>query len=440
MRKSLYLRTFGCQMNVYDSERVAGLLAKEGYQATRWISEADVALFNTCSVREHAEHRAISTVGTLAGLKRRRPELVLGIIGCMAQNRRAELFERLPHVDLICGPQNLVEIPKLIERIQKGEHHLMALDRGDFAVREEIKTVRRESQLKAWITIIEGCNYACSYCIVPRVRGRERSRPAWAILEEARQLEEQGYREVTLLGQTVNAYLDQESQTGFVDLLTQVANRTRIPRIRFMTSHPGKTSEGLFRAMRDLPNLCEHLHLPFQSGSNRILSEMRREYTRQQYLKLVEEYRRYVPGGTLTSDCIVGFPTETEEEFQQTVALMKEIEFDDAYLFKYSERKGTLAAKKEDDISRRVKEERHQILLELQRQISAKKNKSLIGTIQEILVELLSKKDENHVLGRTRGYKKCAFPAAPETIGQIVEARITDVIEGTLIGERIQSS
>ncbi len=430
-----YLRTYGCQMNVYDSERVAGLLVKEGYELTPKLNEADVILYNTCSVRELAEHKAVSTIGTLAGLKRRRPEVVLGIIGCMAQNRRKELFRQLPHVDLLCGPQNLVDVPRLIQRARQGERRLMALDRGDYEVREEIKTVRRESQHKAWITIIEGCNYACSYCIVPRVRGKEISRPASAILEEAKQLEEQGYQELTLLGQTVNAYYDENAKIDFVDLLALLANRIRIPWIRFMTSHPGKTDRRLFQVMREYPNLCEHLHLPFQSGCDRILNEMRRDYTREKYLELTREYRQVVPKGTLTTDVIVGFPTETEEEFQQTVSLMKEVEFDDAFLYKFSPRKGTLAAKVEDDVPREMKERRHQILCGIQDEIKPKRVERFVGTDQEILLEVKSKKDADHLIGRTRGYHKCVIKGGEGLIGQIVKVRITGIEGDTLRGE-----
>ncbi|MBI1976230.1 MAG: tRNA (N6-isopentenyl adenosine(37)-C2)-methylthiotransferase MiaB [Candidatus Omnitrophica bacterium] len=422
-------------MNVYDSERVAGLLTQEGYELTAKLNEADVILYNTCSVRELAEHKAVSTIGTLAGLKRRRPEVVLGIIGCMAQNRRKELFQQLPHVDLLCGPQNLVDVPRLIQRARQGERRLMALDRGDYEVREEIKTVRRESQHKAWITIIEGCNYACSYCIVPRVRGKEISRSSSAILEEAKQLEEQGYQELTLLGQTVNAYYDPAAKIDFVDLLALLANRVRIPWIRFMTSHPGKTDRRLFEAIREYPNLCEHLHLPFQSGCDRILKEMRREYTREKYLELTREYRQVVPGGTLTTDVIVGFPTETEEEFQQTVSLMEEVEFDDAFLYKFSPRKGTLAAKVEDDIPREIKEERHQILCRVQDRIKRKRVERFVGTYQEVLLETKSKKDEGCWVGRTRGYHKCVVQANPDLLGRIVDVKITGVEEDTLRGE-----
>lgn len=433
------LRTFGCQMNIYDSERVAGLLVKEGYELTPKLNEADVILYNTCSVRELAEHKAVSMIGTLAGLKRRRPEVVLGIIGCMAQNRRKELFQQLPHVDLLCGPQNLVDVPLLIQRVRQGERRLMALDRGDYEVREEIKTVRRESQHKAWITIIEGCNYACSYCIVPRVRGKEISRPSSAILEEAKQLEEQGYQELTLLGQTVNAYYDEDAKIDFVDLLALLANRIRVPWVRFMTSHPGKTDRRLFEVIREYPNLCEHLHLPFQSGCDRILNEMRRDYTREKYLELTREYREIVPEGTLTTDVIVGFPTETEEEFQQTVSLMKEVEFDDAFLYKFSPRKGTLAAKTEDDIPRETKERRHQILCGIQDESKPKRVERFVGTNQEILLEVKSKKDADHLIGRTRGYHKCVIKGGEGLIGQIVKAKITRIEGDTLRGEVLKT-
>lgn len=425
-------------MNVYDSERVAGLLTQEGYELTPKLNEADVILYNTCSVRELAEHKAVSTIGTLAGLKRRRPDVVLGIIGCMAQNRRKELFRQLPHVDLLCGPQNLADIPRLIQRARQGERRLMALDRGDYEVREEIKTVRRESQHKAWITIIEGCNYACSYCIVPRVRGKEISRPASAILEEAKQLEEQGYQELTLLGQTVNAYYDENAKIDFVDLLALLANRIRIPWIRFMTSHPGKTDRRLFEVIKEYPNLCEHLHLPFQSGCDRILDEMRRDYTREKYLELTREYRQIVPEGTLTTDVIVGFPTETEEEFQQTVSLMGEVEFDDAFLYKFSPRKGTLAAKVEDDVPREIKERRHQILCGIQDEIKPKRVERFVGTNQEILLEVKSKKDAGCLVGRTRGYHKCVVAADEDSLGKIMRVKITGVEEDTLRGELVK--
>ncbi len=421
-------------MNVYDSERVAGLLTQQGYELTPQLSEADVILFNTCSIRELAEHKAVSTIGVLAGLKRRKPQVVLGVIGCMAQNRRKELFRQLPHVDLLCGPQNLVDVPRLIQRVCQGERRLMAFDRGDYGVPEEIKTVRRESQHKAWITIIEGCNYACSYCIVPRVRGGEISRPVSAILEEAKQLEDQGYQELTLLGQTVNAYYDPILKMDFADLLAFLAKRVGIPWIRFMTSHPGKANRRLFELMSDEPSLCEHLHLPFQSGSDRILKEMRRDYTRRHYLELVGEYKKCIPNGTLTTDVIVGFPTETEDEFQQTVSLMQEVEFDDAFLYKFSPRKGTLAAKMEDDVPREVKERRHQVLCKIQDGIKRKRVERFVGTNQEVLLETRSKKDPRNWVGRTRGYHKCVVTADADSLGKIMTVRVTSTEEDTLRG------
>ena len=432
--KRVWIQTFGCQMNLYDSERVAGLLTQQGYEMTPRLSEADVVLFNTCSIRELAEQKATSAIGMLAGLKQRRPDLVLGVIGCMAQNRKGELLSRFPHLDLICGPQNLSDVPQLVERVQRGEKHLLSLDRGDFAVREEVKALRRESQHKAWITIIEGCNYACSYCIVPRVRGREFSRPAAAILEEAEQLRDQGYQEVTLLGQTVNAYYDETARLDFADLLAELASRVKIPWIRFMTSHPGKADRRLFEVMRDYPNVCEHLHLPFQSGSDRILEEMRRTYTRQRYCELVEEYRGLVAEGTLTTDVIVGFPGETEEEFEETVSLMREVAFNDAFLFKFSPRKGTLAAKLEDDVPRQVKEKRHQTLCLLQEGIRRQKIENAIGTHQEVLLEVASKKNQGDFLGRTRGYQKCVVEANENLIGKIIHVKVNAVEGETLRG------
>lgn len=374
MRK-VYIRTYGCQANKHDSEMVGAMLLGEGYTQVALPDEADVVLFNTCSVRKHAEDRVFGKVGLLKYIKEQYPKVIFGIIGCMAEAQKENIFRKLPHVDFICGPGDLDRIPAIIEQVRDGSNHIMFLD-GHSSGRIPGSPYKRRASLKAYVKIMEGCDNYCSYCVVPYVRGAERSRPSKEILDEIRCLIDGGTKEITLLGQNVNSYgRNLKEDIDFVRLLKKIDRISNGVRIRFVTSHPKDASVELFKAMRDLESLCKHLHLPVQSGSDRILRLMKRDYTAKEYLKLVKDYRRFLPEGTLTTDIIVGFPSETEEDLKKTYNLMKDIEFDSAFIFKYSPRPYTEAQRLKDDVPKETKEKRHQLLLKLQKDISKRKCK-----------------------------------------------------------------
>lgn len=432
----VYLRTFGCQMNSRDSEIIYGMLIEKGYERARSMNEADVILFNTCSVRQHAEDRVYGKVGMLKDIKKDKPGVVLGIVGCMAQSHKEKILEELSHVDFICGPKNIYDIPDLVEKS-------MILGRRSQAVDKEVrpidgpKTSYREETLKAYVSIGEGCNNYCSYCIVPFVRGEEVSRPKDDIVKEIKDLVKRGFKEVTLLGQNVNSYgSDLGEERGFVKLLEEL-DKTGIKRLRFMTSHPKDANEDLFRAMGELGSVCEHLHLPLQSGSDRVLDLMNRGYTSSDYLKQVEELRKYVPDSAITTDIIVGFPGEEDEDFRQTVRLMEEIEFDSAFIFKYSPRPPAKSSELEDDVPKKVKEERNQTLLKLQQELSLKKSQQLIETEVEILVDGYDKKGQKRSIGRTRTDKTVILEEGNKDIGQLVKVKIHQVSPHTLFGKAL---
>ena len=373
---SVFIRTFGCQMNVRDSEIILGMLQKEGYKQARRLEEADVVLFNTCSVRQHAEERAISNMGALLKEKKQRPK-VYGIIGCTAQALKKDLFRRLPNLDIVCGTGQIHRLPKLVQEAQKSK--IFACGGVDEDIPQP-QSLYREDKQAAFVSIMRGCNNFCSYCIVPYVRGKERSRKVEDILGEIRDLVKRGIREITLLGQNVNSYNGQRSKKrcDFMQLLKLINGIEGIKRIKFMTSHPKDASKELFRAMRDLPKVCKHLHLPLQSGSDKILKLMNRGYTLGDYLKLVDCFRNLNPRGSLTTDIIVGFPGEGETDFKKTYQTMQKIQFDAAFIFKYSPRPKTKAAELKDNVPFETKQQRNHLLLKLQKEISLKKKKALL--------------------------------------------------------------
>jgi len=373
MSKKVFIRTFGCQMNARDSEVVAGILMDAGYRLSDSADKADVVLFNSCSVRKHAEDRLFGNIAELKGLKKKRPRLVIALMGCTAQNYKHNIFKKAPLVDIVCGPGNEFDLPVLIENFLKTRSRIVAVNKVD-KKRPEVSTGYRNAGKTALVSIGEGCNNFCSYCIVPYVRGKERYRDVGDIVREVRDLAACGYKEIMLLGQNVNSYgrtPNSELQTpNFVHLLEALNGIDGIERIKFMTSHPKDASKELFGAIASLEKVCKQLHLPVQSGSDRILKLMSRGYTSKRYLKLVEDYKKMVPGGSITTDILVGFPTETERDFKATYDIMKKIRFNSAFIFKYSPRPPAKAAKMTDDVTRDVKEERHRKLLELQRKIS----------------------------------------------------------------------
>ena len=343
--KRYYLKTMGCQMNEHDSEVIAGILASLGYVPTDELEEADFILYNTCSVRENPERKVYGHIGAFRLLKEAKPELVIGICGCMPQQRDEleSILDKLPHVDLIFGTHNIHRLPELLERAQSGERVVEVWDEAEAAPGEDSRDglpVVRRHNVKAFVNVIYGCTNFCSYCIVPYTRGKEHSRLPEKIVEEVRGLAQQGFKEVTLLGQNVNAYgKDLEINTSFADLLRELNDIDGLQRIRFTTSHPRDMGDDLIEALADLPKVCEHLHLPVQAGSNRILRRMNRGYTREYYLQLVEKVRKAVPNISLTTDLIVGFPGETDEDFEETLSLVREVRFDSAFTFIFSPRK-----------------------------------------------------------------------------------------------------
>ncbi len=436
--KKLFLQTFGCQMNERDSEGVLGLLMERGYQETPRAEEADLILYNTCSVRDHAEQKVFSRIGHFRELKENHPGLVIGIIGCMAQEHGENFFKNNPEIDLVCGPGNLNQIPDLVEEIEEKRIPRLAVDR----LNEEysLENVRyRSGNLKALVTIMTGCDHRCTYCIVPYTRGDERSRSSESIMDEMRDIERKGFKDVMLLGQNVNSYGKGLSEDiDFSDLLEKIQKETpKIPRLRFITSHPKDAHTRLFSVMHDLPMVCEHLHLPVQSGSNRTLRRMKREHTREWYLEQIAEYRRLVPDGTLTTDFIVGFPGETEKDFLETLDLMERIEFDSAFIFQYSPRPGTPALKLDDDVPVKEKNDRHKALLAAQKASSLKRNQALIGQTVEVLFESKARKGQDQFTGRTRGYKRVVARASRDIIGELFLVKITSVADETLLGELV---
>ena len=426
--KKVFLKTFGCQMNMRDSEFVMGILLDGGFRKADSIEKADVIIFNSCSVRKHAEDRLFSNIGYLAKLKKKKPDILIGLMGCTAQNYKDKALDKAPILDFVCGTGNESDLPELIGNILKDRCRIIAADKLNNK-KPELSPSYRDDTLKALVSIGEGCNNFCSYCIVPYVRGRERSRDAKDIIREVKDLAARGFKEITLLGQNVNSY-----DYGFVRLLGSLDKIKGIERIRFMTSHPKDASIELFMAMRDMEKVCEHLHLPLQSGSDRILKLMNRKYTKKRYMKVISEYRKIVPGGSLTSDVVVGFPSETDKDFNETVKVMKETGFDSMYTFKYSPRPPAKSCKLKDNVSEVAKEKRLKTIMDLQCKISEERNAVLPGNTVEILVEGRGNKDPRKFTGRTRTNKVAVFDGNPGLIGKLINIKIGSVTPYTLKG------
>ena len=400
--KTVFFETFGCQMNKLDAELSLGLLQEDGYKIVDKVDDADVILFNTCSVRKHAEDKVYSHLGALKTLKKRHPEVIVGVLGCMAQKDGEAIFKRMPHVDLVCGTRMFSRLPEMLLKIRNHGSHVLAIDE-DQIVNVKRAVTYRPNFYQAFVTVMRGCDNYCSYCIVPYVRGREISRTIADIKEEVQSLVSNGCKEVTLLGQNINSY--GKGLSGNVtlgDLLTELNAIDGLERIRFVTSHPADMSRDLIRTMSRLEKVCEYLHMPVQSGSDEVLKRMRRGYTAGYYREFVRYARELIPHLTVASDFIVGFPGETEEDFQETVRLMEDIRFQNCFIFKYSPRTGTKAAELKDDVPDEKKRARNMKLLELQKKISLEENTKMIGKKVEVLVEGASKSDPNRLSGRTR--------------------------------------
>ena len=440
--KKFFLKTMGCQMNDHDSEVIRGLLLSLGYAETEEVEEADLILYNTCCVRENPERKVYGHMAGYKRLKEAKPHLLIGICGCMTQQKeeRQNILRELPHVDLIFGTHNIHRLPELLARAEGGERVVEVWDEAPYEeegqdFRENLP-VERSHRLKAFVNIIYGCTNFCTYCIVPYVRGKEHSRLPESILTEVEGLVEAGYKEVTLLGQNVNAYgKDLSIDTSFSQLLTELNAIEGLARIRFTTSHPRDLGPDLIDALAGLDKVCEPLHLPVQAGSSRVLRRMNRGYTREQYLDLVQKVRQAVPEIALTTDIIVGFPGETEGDFQETLSLVEEVRFDSAFTFIYSPREGTPAARFADQVPEEVKKERIYRLIELQNKISAEHIQGLVGTKQEVLVEGT---DGQGLVGRTRTNRQVHFAGSQELMGELVTVEITEAGTWTLRGRVVQ--
>lgn len=431
--RKLFVETYGCQMNVGDTEIVVAIMQQEGYVYTDKIEEADVVLINTCSIRDNAEQRIWGRLREMAHLRRRRPGVLVGIIGCMAERLRERLLEGENPVDIVAGPDAYRDLPRLVREAGEGGRGVnVLLSREETYA--EIAPVRLDRNgVSSYIAIMRGCNNYCSYCVVPYTRGVERSRDPQTILNEARSLFENGYREVTLLGQNVNSY--RYGAVDFPELMRLVSEISPLLRVRFATSHPKDMSDRLLEVMASKPNICRCIHLPAQSGSSRMLEKMNRKYTREWYLERVEAIRRIIPDCGLSTDIFSGFHSETEEDHQMSLSLMRECAYDSAFMFKYSERPGTYASKHlPDDVPEEVKIRRLNEMIELQNQLSAESNARDVGKTFEVLVEGVSKRSKEQLFGRTEQNKVVVFDRGTHRIGDLVRVRITESSSATLKG------
>ncbi len=446
---SYYIETYGCQMNEHDSEVMAGILEKMGYRRVPELEAADLILFNTCAIREHAVERTLGRMAALKRLKYVKPEVIIGVGGCLPQQEGAveRIKKRAPHLDVVFGTHNLYRLPQLLESAQTSEYPVIEVWDAEGEVIENLPAVRPEG-VKAWVTIAYGCDKKCTYCVVPYTRGKERSRRPGEIVEEVRGLAAQGYKEVTLLGQNVNSYGKDFAPAAydFGDLLLDLDRIQDLERVRFMTSHPRDFTRKMVDAIAQSRVVCEQFHLPVQSGSNRTLKRMLRGYTREKYLDLVNYVHDRVPNAVITTDIIVGFPGETEEEFQDTLSLLREVEFDSAYTFSFSVREGTPAARMKGHLPEEVKKDRLNRLMEVQNEISRRRMMAAVGSTLEVLVEGPSDKNPDVLSGRDRGGRLVLFegPASagaasggPGVLtGQLVPVRITEARTWTLYGVR----
>ncbi|MBI4707828.1 MAG: tRNA (N6-isopentenyl adenosine(37)-C2)-methylthiotransferase MiaB [Candidatus Omnitrophica bacterium] len=420
-------------MNVHDSEKIAGVFSETGYQEASGFNEADVIVLNTCSIREKAEQKFYSELGRLKKIKKNNPNLKIAVAGCIAQQKGGKLFERFPYIDFIFGPNN---IDKLQIWVTGNTVNSALEDNPDYSIK--LIPAKREGRIRAWVSIIYGCNNFCAYCVVPFTRGREMSRRVSDIYNEIQSLAEQGFKEITLLGQNVNSYgKNLKITVDFPDLLKEIHKIEGIERIRFVTSHPRDLSDKLIEAMRDLPKVCEHIHLPIQSGSDMILNLMNRGYTYKEYRIKINNLRNAVHDIAITTDIITGFPGETEEDFQHTVAALSEIEYDGIFAFKYSKRPDTKALDLPNHVEDKVKSERLKKILDLQETITYKKNIRLKSELVEILVEGYSETDANKLTGRTRTNKIVNLYGEKEDIGKLIKIKILEAKLHSLFGEKV---
>lgn len=438
--RKFYIRTYGCQMNDHDTEVMAGIFEALGYEATEDTDDADVILLNTCAIRENAENKVFGELGHLKTLKKEKPELLLGVCGCMSQSEAVvnKILKTYQHVDMIFGTHNIHRLPEILQEAYMSKEMVVEVWSKEGDVIENLPKVRK-GNIKAWVNIMYGCDKFCTYCIVPYTRGKERSRRPEDIIQEVRQLAAAGYQEVTLLGQNVNAYgKDFEDGNYRLGDLMDELRKIDIPRIRFTTSHPRDFDDHLIEVLGKRGNLVEHIHLPVQSGSSDILKIMARSYTREQYLTLVGKIKQAIPDVALTTDIIVGYPNETDEQFEETLSLYKEVGYDTAFTFIYSPREGTPAAKMQDNVPLEVKKERLQRLNDLVNEIAAEKMKAFEGQVVEVLVEGESKNNPDVLAGYTRKNKLVNFSAPKSVIGKLVKVKITEARTWSLNGEMVE--
>lgn len=440
VEKKLFIETYGCQMNVADSEVVASVMQMAGYEMTEEIQDADAIFVNTCSVRDNAEQKVLGRLQYFQSLKRKKKHLLVGVLGCMAERVKEDLIAN-HHVDLVAGPDSYMDLPNLIAAAENGEKVINV----ELSTQETYKDVMPLKlpgvHISGFVSIMRGCNNFCSYCIVPYTRGRERSREVNSILNEIRDMRDKGFKEVTLLGQNVNSYLYEQDgeQVNFSSLLEKVALEAPNMRIRFVTSHPKDMSDETLHVIAKYPNICQYIHLPAQSGSSKILKVMNRKYTREWYLDRIAAIRRILPECAISTDLFCGFHSETEEDFQETLSLMREVGYDNAYLFKYSERPGTYAAKHlEDDVPEEVKVRRLQEMIDLQNKLSEESNLRDIGKVFEVLIEGYSKRSREQLFGRTSQNKVVIFDKKNFHVGQFIRVKIQRASSATLFGEPVE--
>ena len=431
-----YIETYGCQMNVYDSELVGSLLETCNYTLTDDMSQADAVFLNTCAIREKAEETVHNRLDNLHVLKRTKPNMILGVLGCMAQNLKDDILESRPYVDVILGPDSYRRIPEIIKERQSEMDHIVDTRLSKFEVYEDLFPSRHEG-VNAWISIMRGCDKFCTFCIVPFTRGRERSRSIESVIDETTKAVAQGFVEITLLGQNVNSYRTPEGE--FPELLKAVASVKGVKRVRYTSPHPQDIDDELLEVMREYDNICNYIHLPLQAGSDRILKRMNRTYTQKEFLDLVNKIKSYLPNCSISTDIIVGFPGETEDEFLETLNVVKKVHFDSSFMFKYSSRPGTKAAQYTDKVSEEEKQNRLERLIELQRENTLSANLKHVGKTMPVMVEKVSKKSDSQWAGRTDGNMWVIFDRGDEKIKDIVNVKIEDAKGITLFGSRIHT-
>ena len=424
MKKSYFIETCGCQMNVADSELISGLLSNNGYEKTKNIFQADIIFVNTCAIREHAEDKVHSRLGLYNKIKEKKPDTIIGVLGCMAQNLKDDILESKPFVDIVLGPDSYRNLLNMINSRDKEKSQLMDTKLSKYEVYENIFP-RRNNGVNAWISIMRGCDKLCTFCVVPYTRGRERSRSIESIVDEAKQAVIDGFSEITLLGQNVNSY--NHDKGGFEKLLDSVAKVNGVKRIRYTSPHPQDMSQKVLDIMSKHENICNYIHLPLQAGNNNVLKRMNRTYTKEDFIDLVDKIRKSLPKVGISTDIIVGFPGETEIEFQETLDVMKKVKFDSAYTFKYSSRPGTKAAEFDDHLEESEKQDRLEKVIDLQRKHTLFQNKKYIENIEMVLVEKESKKSIRHWAGRTDSNKWVIFDKSNTNIGDIVPVLISSV-------------